>query len=176
MCSVGRVKPLTLLRKDKEQHLDFLSYIENPDFEETYKGCVNFVSKCYNMPSFDTMNELRYEFWLKKIGSAKKVCPPLENLPPTDSSFREHVKRAMFQLSIWLSADKRQPSDSINATDWGWYEIEMQLMPIMTPDDVQIAPDSVLKLIKCNCKSVNKRCGENSRCSCAKNSLPCTKF
>ena len=128
------------------------------------------------MPSFDTMNELRYEFWLKKIGSAKKVCPPLENLPPTDSSFREHVKRAMFQLSIWLSADKRQPSDSINATDWGWYEIEMQLMPIMTPDDVQIAPDSVLKLIKCNCKSLNKRCGENSRCSCAKNSLLCTKF
>ena len=39
ICSVGKVKPLTLLKKDKEQHLDFLSYIENPDFEETYKRC-----------------------------------------------------------------------------------------------------------------------------------------
>ena len=176
MCGIEKVKPLNLLKKDNEEHLDFLSDIENPDFEETYKKCVNFVSKCYNMPSFDTMNELRYEFWLKKIGSARKVCPPLENLPSTDSSFREHVKMAMFQLSIWLSADKRQPSDSIDAADWGWYEIEMHLMPIMTPDDVQIAPDSVLKLIRCNCKAQNNRCGENSRCGCATNSLPCTKF
>ena len=175
ICSIGKVKPLNVLKKD-EQHLDFLCEIECQDFEEVYMKCVNFVSKCYNMSSFNTMNELRYEFWLKKIGSAKKISPALERLPPTDFSFREHVKRAMFQLAIWLSADKLQPPINIKASDWGWYEIDMSLMPITIPDDVQIAPDSVLKLIKCSCKSQDNRCGENSRCSCATNSLPCTKF
>ena len=52
----------------------------------------------------------------------------------------------------------------------------MHLMTLMTPDGTQVAPDSVLKLIKCNCKSVNNICGESTRCSCATNSLRCTKY
>ena len=112
----------------------------------------------------------------EKKGSARKICPPLEKLPPTDDSFREHVKRAMFQLRIWLDADKAQPTQTIDPLDWGWHTVDSYLIPTTTPEGTPIAPDSVLKIIRCNCKSVNDRCGDKSRCSCATNSLPCTRF
>lgn len=58
LSGIGKVKPLNILKKDKEQHLHFLCGTENIDFEDIYKKCVNFVSRCYNMIPFNTMNEL----------------------------------------------------------------------------------------------------------------------
>ena len=82
----------------------------------------------------------------------------------------------MYQLNIWVNADRGHPDDSVNVIEWGWNQNEMQLTPIMTPDHIEVAPESLLKLMRCNCKSSNNRCGETTRCSCAVNSLKCTKF
>ena len=109
ICTLGKVKPLNILKKDKKECLEFFYNLEAENFEELYGKCVSFISRCYNMPEYNTMNQLRYEFWLKRVGSAKKVSPPLECLPPTDSSFREHVKRAVYQLAIWSSDGRRSP-------------------------------------------------------------------
>ena len=146
------------------------------DFEENYRNCVKSISKCYGINPCDTMNELRYKYWMMTIGKAKSFCPSLEKLPPTDSSFRQHVKRAMFQLHIWANADKRKVDKTVVPINWGWQIIDAELTPIMMPDNVVPAPESLLKLIKCSCKSVSNRCGPKSRCSCARNSLRCTVF
>ena len=53
---------------------------------------------------------------------------------------------------------------------WGWHYVDNQLMPTMTQ-----APDFVLSLIKCGGKALVDRCKTKS-CSCAANSLLCTKF
>ena len=76
ICNAGKVKPLNVSRKDSEEHLDFLYDFEPHHFEEVYIKCVNFVSKCYNMPSFHTMDELRYSFWkCKESCSSSGISP-----------------------------------------------------------------------------------------------------
>ena len=162
-----------MLVKDCHLHLSFLSDASY-NFEDMYKRSVNFVSKWYGMNPCDTMNKLRYKCWLKMIGNAKTLCPPLENLSPTDAGFVEHVKRAIYQLMVWENADKGN-TVSVDATEWGWHYIDNQLMPTMTPVNIEIAPDFVLNLIKCGCKALADRC-KTKRCSCASNSLLCTKF
>ena len=157
------------------KNLNFLGEISNSNFDEVYTRCVNFMSKCYGRTLCDTMNNLRYKYWAKLIGGAKSLCPPLEHLPPTDASFREHVKRAICQLNIWENADKVQSDDSVHVNLLGWFVVGNQLMPIVTPDNTAVAPDFVLKLIKCACKSASDRC-MTRKCSCAAHSLKCTKF
>ena len=174
ICFIGKLKSFSILEKNKDEHLGYLFDMYN--FEENYRNCVKFISKCYGINPCDTMNELRYKYWMMTIGKAKSFCPSLEKLPPTDSSFKEHVKRAMFQLHIWANADKRQVDKTVRPINWGWQIIDAQLTPITTPDNVVPAPESLLKLIKCSCKSVSNRCGPKSRCSCAINSLRCTVF
>ena len=107
--NIGKLKPLSVLQKDSDEHLNFLGDISNNNFDEIYTRCVNFMSKCDGRTPCDTMNDLMYKYWVKLIGAAKSLCPPLKHLPPTDPSFREHVKRAICQLNIWENADKGQP-------------------------------------------------------------------
>ena len=152
-----------------------LGDISNNNFDEVYTRCVNFMSKCYGRTPCVTMNDLRYKYWVKLIGGAKSLCPSLEHLPPTDAMFREHVKRAICQLNIWENTDKGQPDDSVHVNLLGWSVVGNQLMPIMPPDNTAVAPDFVLKLIKCACKSASDRC-MTRRCSCVAHSLKCTKL
>ena len=67
----------------------FFHKIEAEMFEDFYVKSINFVSKYYGMSSFDSMNELRHKLWVKKVGSANTILPPLERLPPTDACFEQ---------------------------------------------------------------------------------------
>ena len=49
------------------------------------------------------------------------------------------------------------------------------MLPAMFSHDVRVAPDELLKLIKCECHALNNRCG-GSRCSCKEANLQCTSF
>ena len=55
-------------------------------------------------------------------------------------------------------------------TDWGWKENENHLIPIPTTKDV--APENLLKVIRCKCKSTNNQCGTNV-CTCRKHGIKC---
>ena len=89
--SVGKGNPLSVLKKDDHHHLDFLDIIEELESNERYIRCVHFVSRCYNMPAYDTSNELHYDNWLK-IDSAKEICPPLEKLPQLIQALENMLK------------------------------------------------------------------------------------
>ena len=49
----------------------------------------------------ETMNGLRSLCWHQKTGAAKNIYPDLKRLPSTDTGYREHVKRVVYQLRGW---------------------------------------------------------------------------
>ena len=82
----------------------------------------------------------------------RKPCPTLQNLPPTDATFTQHVKRAMYQLMIWLNADRGNPP-SVNPILRGQLYENNQMSPVLLPAGLSIASDFIFNRIKCNCKA-----------------------
>ena len=52
--------------------------------------------------------------------------------------------------------------------DWGWQVIAGKLLPVMS--DLKAAPQSLLKIIRCSCKSDFKMI----KCTCRKLGLTCS--
>ncbi|CAJ1053436.1 hypothetical protein BSL78_26761 [Xyrichtys novacula] len=95
----------------------------------------------------------------------------VERIPPTSDALDQHLKRSVFQASIWTTAHmSMMPIHS--PTDHGWKEEDRKLLPIWTT--LPLAKD-ILKLdVKCNCKSpCVPTC---TRCSCVKAKLKCTRL
>ena len=171
---IGKVKALNVLQKNQDIQLHNHLSDSYQELEHKYKTCVHFACHCYGFGPQDSMNSLCSKCWHKKVGLAKKICPPLKSLPPTNDSFRENVKRALYQLAIWLNADQANPP-SIEAIDWGWCRNQFNNLIPVTSCAEQIAPNSLLEIISCNCKAQRDRCN-GARCSCNANRLQCTKF
>ena len=98
---------------------------------------------------------------------AKGVVQP-EKMPPTDKAAFFHGLRVHHQITIWKLLNNAELS--LDPIDWGWYQKENILCPVMT--DREVAPACGLKVIRCNCKEGTKQCGTN-RCTCRKNGLGC---
>jgi hypothetical protein len=80
------------------------------------------------------------------------VCQSLatlqpEKLPPTERSAFLHVLRVHHQVVVW----KNLSNDDLDPCQWGWRLVTGSLEPVST--DLPPAPDSVLKMIKCQCKT-----------------------
>ena len=60
--------------------------------------------------------------------------------------------------------------NDVNAEQWGWINIDNKYYPKKT--DKLSAPESLLKIIHCNCTS---DCS-TMRCSCKKNGLQCSNL
>ena len=88
-------------------------------------------------------------------------------LPPTESAAKYHSLRVHLQIIVWISLD---PS-VLCPTEWGWKYEDGVLVPI--PTDMPIAPECLLKVIRCNCKKDTKNPCGSSRCSCKKFGLKC---
>ena len=90
-----------------------------------------------------------------------------EKLPPTESAAKYHSMRVHLQLVVWQQLD----TTALEPTDWGWQMDNGSLSPITT--DQPVAPDHLLKFLRCKCKkSTNNPCGTN-RCTCRKFGLNC---
>ena len=110
----------------------------------------------------DCLAKLRYQAFTKKVVSASSFVTP-ERLPPTEAATKFHCRRVHYQIMVWMGTD-----DGLDATNWGWNQQDNQYIPIMS--DINAAPDSLLKVIHCNCSNAcMTQC-----CSCRKYGLPCT--
>ena len=143
---------------------------------EIIQQSMKFMLKCYGMNQAETMSNARMLLWSSKLSKGKTVTPDLCTLPPTDEAFEENVKRAHFQISIWKSAKNSNPPN-LDVEKYGWTKdfANKSLDPVTVAANVHLAPDYVLKLINCNCKSADKLC-QSRRCSCKSANLPCTLF
>ena len=88
-------------------------------------------------------------------------------LPPTERAAYYHSLRVHLQVIQWKSL----LGTSLEPADWGWKLRDGYYEPIMT--DMKVAPDNILKFIRCKCKTSTKSpCGTNT-CTCKKNGLKC---
>ena len=133
----------------------------------------SFIAACYGCPDATDMTDARIKVWKKKMGNKKlNAAPELKVLPPTREAFGCHVKRAQLQALVWRSYKSMDPPN-LNPEDYGWKfdEDEEMLLPIPLPDNVDPAPQDILKLIKCGCDSCS-----TTRCSCLIANLSCSMF
>ena len=144
--------------------------------DEIYKAGCNFVALCYGcQQATDDISEVRRQIWFRRTASSIHSTPKLESLPPTEAALRPNILRAHYQTAIWRACASQDPPHA-SAVDYGWYRTERgQMLPEMFSHDVRVAPDELLKLIKCECHALNNRCG-GSRCSCKEANLQCTSF
>ena len=94
-----------------------------------------------------TMTECRQWLWAQKTAKSYNA-PKLCSLPPTTEAFMQNAKRAHFQVAQWYAA-------SLDPRDYGWEadDTNKSLLPTTVAEGVALAPDDVLKLIRCGCTS-----------------------
>ena len=91
-----------------------------------------------------------------------------EKLPPTEDAAVNHGLRVHLQIINWKMLDG---AANLDLGEWGWKLQDGHFAPICT--DKQIAPNDLLKVIRCNCKISSKnQCGSNV-CTCWKHGLKC---
>ena len=91
----------------------------------------------------------------------KQIQP--QNLPTTSAAARYHTLRVFLQVKQWQCL-----GEGMLFEDWGWKISGNQAIPVTT--DLQVAPESLLKMIRCNCAT---DCAP-ARCSCRKHGLDCS--
>lgn len=154
-------------------HLTSIGNVLAP-FQQLSSEATNFVSACYGIPDSISMSHTRLVVWGKKNGKGHLSSPNLAALPPTTEAFLENVKRAHFQAILWRTLVHTPPELSPEAFGWKKDPCNKALIPISVPENVKVAPDYILQMIRCGCKS--KSPCNSKKCSCAVNSVPCTIF
>ena len=107
----------------------------------------------------DDLNFLRHKKFCEKVASNVASIEP-QTLPPTSAAMKYHSYRVYYQICVWNEWDSEMLPE-----DWGWKIDEEGFVPVAT--DLPVAPESLLKVIRCSCKS---GCS-NLQCSCRKNNL-----
>ena len=135
-----------------------------------------FIPACYGYPHcVDTMTTIRQKMVKNKVGKSSRSTPKLSSLPPTTESFTENVKHAHLQTCVLKHALDPHPSELLPES-YGWLRNETSetLTPVTVPEGIVLAPEDVLKLIKCHCES-EEPCS-SLRCGCNKARHGCTIF
>ena len=111
---------------------------------EIYQELERFVCLLYKSKSHSSVGSLRWFLYSNKEAEA-------ESLPPTSSALRLHIMRANFITIIWKKADKKfQLLPPV--CNFGWKsESDSYIAPLRCTKPP--APDAVINLVKCGCKT-----------------------
>ena len=114
----------------------------------------------------DSLNSLRYTKFMEMVSSSKAPLDP-QKLSPTERAAHYHSLRVHLQVVIW----KKLSNNDLDPKQWGWKLEGSAFAPIMT--DLDAAPESLLKFVRCKCKLSSKNPYSIDVCSCRKNGLKC---
>ena len=89
-------------------------------------------------------------------------------MPPTERAAFFHGLRVHLQIVSWKMLDE---GVQLNPEGWGWVIEDAKMTPIKS--DKVVAPEMLLKIIRCNCKSTSKAPCSTNLCSCRKHGLQC---
>jgi hypothetical protein len=135
----------------------------NTPREEVTKCGLQLMSLIYDGKPEDCLNRKRYNTYCKMSLSASNRPEP-HKLPPTKRAAEHHILRVHHQAVVWTHLS----SDIIDPKTWGWKLSNNLFEPIMS--DQPIAPDKILNVVRCSCKS---GCTSTRLCSCRRNGLKC---
>lgn len=165
MFSIGKSQPLKKLKSENFKRQADVFASSHSSHEEVAEAGEKVIVSLYGGREGDTLDELRYVKYMQKVSTASKSTQP-NVLPPTASAARYHSYRTYFQVQSWMCLN-----DNIEEKDpqqWGWEKQQEMLLPMFT--DKAVAPEELLKVVRCNCKS---GCG-TAMCSCRKHGLVCS--
>ena len=142
----------------------FQEFGRTPDVAcQTEKALSRFVTLAYAKGT-DSLPAARWHLFSKKLAAGDK-------LPPTPSSFKQHVLRALVQAFAWRHSHQPEiPMLPVHNGFYGWRYDKNEWKPI--PSGAAAAPSVLLELVKCNCGGT---C-ETRACSCSREGLPCTEM
>ena len=152
--------------------LDSLGVIDAP-WDHVEKEATHFMVGAYGGLGV-TMSECRKRLWAQKTAKSSGA-PKLCSLAPTTEAFTQNTKRAHFQVAQWYAALDSDPPP-LDPRDYGWEadDINKSLSATTVAQGVCLAPDYVLKLIRCGCASESS-C-KRETCGCTGRQVPCTIF
>ena len=113
-----------------------------------------------------SIDELNLQKFKTKVASMSLITQiEASSLPLTTAACHQHSMRVFLQVQTWMALD----TQLFVSTDWGWQlKDDQMLWPVFM--DKPIAPEDLLKIIRCGCKG---DCNTN-RCVCRKNGLVCS--
>lgn len=121
-----------------------------------------FMCVIYGGKQTDEINTLRYRLYLKTVAKQKiDGSFKMSVLPPTSEATKQHSFRVFHQIQGWKNHD-------MEPTHWGWKLENGLYSPI--PTLLEPAPQKLLCLVSCNCKT---GCDRRS-CECLRNGLKCS--
>ncbi|GFN75906.1 hypothetical protein PoB_000241200 [Plakobranchus ocellatus] len=107
----------------------------------------------------ETLDMLRYKRFWEKVTSSITTVQVL-SLPPTSAAAKYHSLHVYLQVQDWIDT-----TCDLQPEMWGWQLSSGRLDPCTT--DLPPAPELLLKMIRCNCKSDCR----SKRCTCRKHGL-----
>ena len=118
--------------------------------EEALEQSTSFMLSCYSRPECSPLTDARQKIWSRKVSRSIGAAPMLQSLPPTNEAFTENVARAHLQVRIWKQKLELNPPN-VDPLTRGWtrHDGSTSLTPTTVPDNVPLAPDDILKMIKC---------------------------
>ena len=162
----------TLLKKLKASEViqEISSVLCNPNAsqEEIGQAGLQLFVILYGGKQQDSLNGLRYAKFMEMVSSSKTSIDP-QKLPPTERTAYFHCLRVYLHVIIWSNLSGSE--FTLDPKQWGWKVYRSVYMPITT--DMNAAPESLLKFVRCRCKlSAKNPCGSNL-CSCRRHGLKC---
>lgn len=159
----GKRSCCTLMQKVPSLMEEFATIVDDP-FEITPRlkeVATNFVCRLYTKESNED-NDVD----LVRMRLFSQKTRDVERIPPTSDALDQHLKRSVFQASIWTTAHMSMMPEN-SPTNHGWKEENDKLLPIWTT--LPLAKDVFHLDVKCSCP------GSCSRCKCMKAKLKCTR-
>ena len=132
----GKIRPFNVMANDETgkfvKAFQELSSTQDPDIETLS----SFVCALYGHPHLSDLTEARYVMFNKMTGSVNQRNP-LANvkrincalLPPCTATLKKKIQRAQYLSILWHRADKQNPSDGLDPTQFGWKKDEKAFIP-----------------------------------------------
>ncbi len=144
--------------------------------EETLVQATSFMLSCYGHPECTSPTDALQKIWFREVLQSVGAALKLQNLSPTNEAFAQNVARAHPQIAAWKHTIHLNPHNMGPLTHMGWTRCDgsTSLAPTTVPDHVSLAPDNILKMMKCSCVSATP-C-KSKRCGCHNANKACTSL
>ena len=111
-----------------------------------------FLLHWYGASDFTSLDVFRnYALTCAIAKKSVKDSFNLATLPPTSAAAKQHILRTYLQVQQWIGKE-------LEPTDWGWRVYMDTLIPV--PTDQPPAPEHLLYLVSCKCKTgCSRGCG-----------------